>query len=170
MSISLVFIVTWLVSCYHLPVSSGKCFSTKLHKVCLIAGISMLQGGPMPSFFSDEQLQKLLQADTLVHSEAQFRDGLNFIGVVDVSNILPFFTVSLRSITCVVPLYHQLRSWRIIVHESSFWRDRFPSLFIPLNPLYYHLQQWQYCSWSCICKCSWGYYGLSLKSSDMLAL
>ena len=63
----------------------------EMHTVCLIAGISMLQGGPMPSFFSDEQLQKLLQTNTLVHSETQFCDGLNILGVVDVSAIVPHF-------------------------------------------------------------------------------
>jgi len=45
----------------------------------------------MPSFFSDEQLQKLLQTNTLVHSETQFCDGLNILGVVDVSAIVPHF-------------------------------------------------------------------------------
>ena len=81
--------VACFASGYHLTL--WKCFCMETHTVCLIAGISMLQGGPMPSFFSDEQLQKLLRTNTLVHSETQFCDGLNVLRVVDVSTIVPHF-------------------------------------------------------------------------------
>lgn len=50
------------------------------------AGFSMLQGGPLPCFLNEEQLQRLvgLETYTLSEAEKQFQAGLGKFGLVEV--------------------------------------------------------------------------------------
>ena len=51
----------------------------------LIAGLSMLQNGPMPSFFTEELVQKLLSIDIDVQpSVMQLRTGFAQLGLIEV--------------------------------------------------------------------------------------
>lgn len=51
----------------------------------LHTGLSMVQGGPMPSFFPPETVQKFIQENTdVTASETQLRDGLKKIGIIQV--------------------------------------------------------------------------------------
>lgn len=52
----------------------------------LFTGFSMLQGGPLPCFLKEEQLQRLLGLGTYTLSEAekQFQAGLAKFGLVEV--------------------------------------------------------------------------------------
>ena len=49
-------------------------------------GFSMLQGGPLPCFLKEEQLQRLVGSETYTLSEAekQFQAGLAKFGLVEV--------------------------------------------------------------------------------------
>lgn len=51
-----------------------------------LSGFSMLQGGPLPCFLKEEQLQTLLNGEyaTLRDSERQFQSGLAKFGLIEV--------------------------------------------------------------------------------------
>ena len=51
------------------------------------AGFSMLQGGPLPCFLKEEQLQRLLVGEytVLKESEKQFKCGLHKFGLIEVN-------------------------------------------------------------------------------------
>ena len=50
----------------------------------------MLQGGPMPMFLDTSLVDKMLVGENAVlsASEQQFRNGLNIVGVIDVSRTI----------------------------------------------------------------------------------
>ena len=53
----------------------------------LIAGFSLLQGGPLPTFLAEDQLQRIFKKDDLTNlgeAETQFRVGLERFGLVEV--------------------------------------------------------------------------------------
>ncbi|XP_020601636.1 uncharacterized protein LOC110040706 [Orbicella faveolata] len=72
-----------------------------------LPGFSMLQGGPLPCFLKEEQLQTLLngQYASLRESERQFQSGLAKFGLIELVNRKPCFIFLLRK-TAVRPLMY----------------------------------------------------------------
>ena len=48
---------------------------------CVISGLSMLQGGPMPTFFKESVLQRLFENNDLSAAEEQFLKGFDVVGL-----------------------------------------------------------------------------------------
>ncbi|XP_044165716.1 uncharacterized protein LOC122949746 [Acropora millepora] len=73
----------------------------------LIFGFSMLQGGPLPCFLTEEQLQRLLVGEysVLKESEKQFKCGLHKFGLIELVNRKPCLVFLLRK-TAVRPLMY----------------------------------------------------------------
>ncbi|XP_015757106.1 PREDICTED: uncharacterized protein LOC107336547 [Acropora digitifera] len=71
----------------------------------LIFGLSILQGGPLPCFMQEEQMQKLVGETTMDLSDAekQFQLGLAKVGLLELIKCKPCLVFLLRK-TAVVPL------------------------------------------------------------------
>jgi hypothetical protein len=55
-----------------------------------IAGLGLLQEGPLPAFFEESQLQRIVNSDSevrLTTAEAQMRGGLDQLGFIRVGTI-----------------------------------------------------------------------------------
>jgi hypothetical protein len=49
--------------------------------------LSILQGGPLPTFLSESQLNILITNCPTTAHEQQFKDGLNILGLVEVTAV-----------------------------------------------------------------------------------
>ena len=58
-----------------------------LHIVQCFAGLGLLQEGPLPAFFEESQLQRIVNIDSVVRlttAETQMRGGLDQLGFIRV--------------------------------------------------------------------------------------
>ena len=75
---------------YAKPTETPMSFSlehTRISIYLFIAGFSLLQGGPLPTFLAEDQLQRIFKKDDLTNlgeAETQFRVGLERFGLVEV--------------------------------------------------------------------------------------
>ena len=75
---------------YAKPTETPVSFSlehTRISIYLFIAGFSLLQGGPLPTFLAEDQLQRIFKKDDLTNlgeAETQFRVGLERFGLVEV--------------------------------------------------------------------------------------
>lgn len=55
-----------------------------------LVALSLLQGGPLPCFMTEEQLHRIMTGDysDLSQSQQQFSDGLDVLGVIQVCNCM----------------------------------------------------------------------------------
>ena len=75
---------------YAKPTETPMSFSlehTRISIYLFIAGFSLLEGGPLPIFLAEDQLQRIFKKDDLTNlgeAETQFRVGLERFGLVEV--------------------------------------------------------------------------------------
>nr|XP_058969518.1 uncharacterized protein LOC131795926 [Pocillopora verrucosa] len=79
---------------------------TRISIYLFIAGFSLLQGGPLPTFLAEDQLQRIFKKDDLTNlgeAETQFRVGLERFGLVELLHGKPSLSFLFRK-TAVLPM------------------------------------------------------------------